>query len=52
MMGFANFIRWIRPPIRVEHVRYVNEPARDAIRAKARDMCERMGKPVPEALRS
>jgi hypothetical protein len=24
---------------------------RDAIRAKARQMCERMGKPVPEALR-
>lgn len=23
---------------------------RDAIRAKARQMCERMGKPVPEAL--
>ena len=38
-------------PIRVEHVRYVNEPARDAIRAKARQMCERMGKPVPEVLR-
>jgi hypothetical protein len=24
---------------------------RDAIRAKARDMCAKMGKPVPEALR-
>ena len=24
---------------------------RDAIRAKARAMCERMGKPVPEALK-
>lgn len=42
---------WPVRRVRVEHVRYVNEPARDAIRAKARQMCERMGKPVPEALR-
>ncbi len=43
-------VRRAKRSIRVEHVRYVNEPARDAIRAKARDMCERMGKPVPEVL--
>lgn len=39
-----------RKRIRVEHVRYVNEPARDAIRAKARQMCAKMGKEVPEVL--
>ena len=45
-------IRWPwRKPIRVEHVRYVNEPARDAIRAKARQMYAERGWPIPEALK-
>ena len=48
-------IRWPWPaerkPVRVEHVRYVNEPARDAIRAKARQMYLDQGKDVPAVLR-
>lgn len=51
MGGFAKFIRWVRPPLVVEHVRYVKKPDRDDIRAKAREMCAAMGKPVPEVLR-
>lgn len=51
MMGFANIIRWMRPPLRVEHVRYVNEPARDAIRAKARQMYAERGWAIPDVLR-
>ena len=42
---------WRKRPIRVEHVRYVDTSARDAIRAKARQMCERMGKEVPAVLK-
>lgn len=40
-----------RKPLRVEHVRYVNEPARDAIRAKARQMYRDQGRDVPAVLR-
>ena len=38
-------------PLRVEHVRYVKKPDRDGIRAKPRQMCAAMGKPVPEVLK-
>ncbi|MGQ3081066.1 MAG: hypothetical protein ACT6RT_23690 [Allorhizobium sp.] len=45
-------IRWPwRKPLRVEHVRYVKKPARDAIRAKARQMYLDQGKDVPAVLR-
>lgn len=54
-MGLLNLVGFRRPvappPIRVEHVRYVNEPARDAIRAKARQMYLDQGKDVPAVLR-
>ncbi len=47
----SRILRAFKRPVRVEHVRYVNKPARDAIHAKCREQCARMGRDVPEALK-